>query len=86
MAIQQKRVTCTTTPTLILGNGESPLVVKVHNASGNAIYLGGGDVTSTTGYHLESTESLDITLVHSNSLYGVTASGSHAVTVIWQAL
>jgi hypothetical protein len=84
MAVQQKRVSVGTSPTLIIGNGENPIICRVHNATTGSIYLGGSDVTTSTGYHLESTESMEITLVHANSLFGIVTSGTKDLTVIWQ--
>jgi hypothetical protein len=86
MAIQQKRVTVTTSPTLVVGNGQSPIIVRVHNATTGSIFLGNSNVTSADGYHLESTESLEMTLVHGNALYGIVASGTKDMTVMWQEL
>jgi hypothetical protein len=86
MAVQQKRSTITTTPTLIVGGIANPLICRIHNTTNGAVYLGGPGVTTSNGYHLEATESFELTLIHGNSLYGVTASGSKDITVMWQEM
>jgi hypothetical protein len=70
------RVTVTTTPTLISQNGSDlgPLLLK--NKGVASVYLGAANVATTTGYELEASETLSITLGSNEAIYGIVASGT----------
>lgn len=86
MGLTQSRITVTTTPTLVLASDGDPVQIRIHNTSSAAIYLGGKDVTTSTGFHLEATADFDYTLMNGNSLWAVASSGSHAITVMGQEI
>jgi hypothetical protein len=64
---------------LIKKAGSNPIKLNLHNSSGGVIYLGGSNVSSSNGYHLNNTENLDLTLLSGNSLYGLSGSGSRDI-------
>jgi len=64
---------------LIKKAGSNPIKLNLHNSSGGVIYLGGSNVSSSNNYHISNTESLDLTLLSGNSLYGLSGSGSRDI-------
>jgi hypothetical protein len=74
MALTSGVVTCTTSPTLITSGGSSGCIVSLHNSSAAKIYIGGSTVSVTNGYHLSTNESLSLTLLPGNSIYGVASA------------
>lgn len=56
--------------------------VYLHNAGGGKVYLGGADVTSTSGFHLNNNEAMTVTVPIGESLYGISASGTNAVITL----
>ena len=67
------------TAVLIKKAGANPIKLNLHNSSGGVIYVGGANVSSANGYHLNNTESLELTLLSGNSLYGLSGSGSRDI-------
>lgn len=61
------------TATRIAGAGGSPLHLNIHSDSNTEVYIGGSDVTITTGYHLRKEDTLKIDLFPSDVLYAVAA-------------
>jgi hypothetical protein len=64
---------------LIKKAGSNPIKLNLHNSSGGVIYIGGSNVSTSNGYHLGSSDSLDLTLLPGNSLYGLSGSGSRDI-------
>lgn len=75
-------VTVTTTATLVVPADNDTREVYLHNGSGGSIYLGGSNVTSTTGYHLANNEHMAIKIPGGSSLYAITAASSHDLTIL----
>jgi hypothetical protein len=67
------------TAVVIKKAGANPIKLNLHNSSGGVIYVGGANVSSTNGYHLNNTESLELTLLSGNSLFGLSGSGSRDI-------
>jgi len=67
------------TAVLIKKAGSNPIKLNLHNSSGGVIYIGGSNVSSSNGFHLSSSDSLDLTLLPGNSLYGISGSGSRDI-------
>jgi len=64
---------------LIKKAGSNPIKLNLHNSSGGVIYIGGSNISSSNGFHLSSSDSLDLTLLPGNSLYGLSGSGSRDI-------
>lgn len=64
----------------------SPLIIDFHNESGHDVYLGGPDVTSTTGFHVSKHEHLHLSLYPGNEIYGCTAANVTTLICLEQQL
>ena len=64
----------------------SPLIIDFHNNSGHVVYLGGPNVTSTTGFHLKQDENLHLSLYAGNEIYACTASNVATLICLEQQL
>jgi len=67
------------TAVVIKKAGANPIKLNLHNSSGGVIYVGGANVSSANGYHLNNTESLELNLLSGNSLFGLSGSGSRDI-------
>jgi len=80
MALTSNVVTTNaSTAVLIKKAGTNPIKLNLHNSSGGVIYIGGPNVSSSNGFHLSSSDSVDLTLLAGNSLYGLSGSGSRDI-------
>ena len=69
-------------PEAINGIGQSEVAVRVPSG-GSVVYLGGGTaVTTSDGFAINGGETFSIDLDSTESLYGITASGTQVVHVI----
>jgi hypothetical protein len=88
MGIRAERVSVTTTAiSLAAGGDKNGVRVRVYNATGPEIYLGGldataGTVTASTGLALAGTSGVDFYVDAGESLYGIAASGTATVHVL----
>lgn len=73
MAISSLQVTVGTTPTLIYAADAGAETVHLHCETALA-WIGGSDVTTTTGYKMDINDKLTIAL-HETGLYAVSAAG-----------
>ncbi len=75
-----------TAATLIDGTASSnPMHLHIHNNdNSDAIFIGGPDVTTTTGLQLVKLDSLDLILRPGNTLYAVSNKSGHSVSFIKQ--
>ena len=71
-----------TTPVKILDSVNFEQHIYVHNEVAGAIYVGGSDVTSSTGFHLANHESQEIRVPQDNELYAITGSGAGSIHVL----
>jgi hypothetical protein len=79
MAIFASSITVTTTPTLVyLGDGAT--TSYFHSSSGTC-YLGGSDVSSSTGYQMDNGDKITID-THETSLYAITSTGTTILKVL----
>jgi hypothetical protein len=79
MAVSSANYTITTTPSQVfMGNGATN--VYLHSSSGTC-FLGGSDVTPTTGYQLDSGDKLVLS-THESAIYACTSAGSTIVKVL----
>jgi hypothetical protein len=88
--LNTKQVTVGTVSVKILPSNSNPIHVLLHNAeksSNEFIWFGGSsDVTTTTGAHLDDSETYQITLFQGNELWAITNSGTKNLHVMWQVL
>jgi hypothetical protein len=76
-------VTVGTTATLLIAADNQHRICYLHSGTGS-IYIGGSDVTSSTGIHLQNGTTMEITLPFGETLYGITASSTHTMRVLTQ--
>ena len=85
MTIATTQVTVGTAVALLAGPDEMPQRVIVHNnESSQQIFVGGSDVTTANGLHIDGKEEQTFTLNPGEALYGVVATGTNAVSVMTQ--
>lgn len=81
--MRSAQVVVGTTATLIVDADNINRVIHVHALSNTPVYLGGSDVTTSTGYLLEKDDGgLQVHLPISEKLYGVVSTGTEQVTVL----
>jgi hypothetical protein len=92
MAISHAIVSVGNTATLLtvaaLGGGKDGSTILVQNpAGGQAVFIGGSGVTSTSyGYKLAIDSSISIELNQGEALYAVVASSTQSVAVLRQGV
>ena len=88
MALQTKQVTVGTASVQILGPSNNPIHVILHNgdkSSNEYIWFGGGAaVTTSTGCHIDNSETYQLVLRPGNSLWAITDAGTKPLHVLWQ--
>jgi len=62
------------TATRIAGAAGSPLHLNLHSDSNTEVYIGGSDVTVTSGYHLRKEDTLQVDLYPGEVLYAVSSA------------
>ena len=75
-------ITVTTTATLLVASTAAATRHIYINPGANDTYIGGSTVTSTNGVDLPKNTVTEIVLPPLNALYGITASGSHAINIL----
>lgn len=80
--MKSTKVTVNTTATLIIPSDDLNRWVYIHNAGGAKIYVGGSDVTTTTGYHIANGESQELFVPAHETVYGVVASSANDIIVL----
>ena len=84
MIIATAQITVGTARVLLAAADDSAQRVTVHNNdSAQQVFLGGSDVTTSNGVHLDGKQERQITLNPGESLYGI-ASNSYVVSVMIQ--
>jgi hypothetical protein len=88
--LETKQVTVGTAAVQILGTQDNPVQVILHNAnksSNEFIWFGGSSaVTTSTGAHLDNSETYQLVLKPGNELWAITNSGTKALHVLYQEL
>jgi len=80
MPISSAQVTVTTSPTLLVAGDAQAEQVNLH--AKHTIYLGGADVTTSTGYQMDNGDKV-VLQNHESPIYGISASsGTMQVLVI----
>jgi hypothetical protein len=86
VTIATNHITLGTARAVVAGASQMSQRVTVHNnESAQQVFLGGSDVTTSNGIHLDGKEERSITLNPGEVLYGI-ASGSHSVSVMIQTM
>lgn len=75
-------VTVAATPTLIVPADDQNRWIYIHNAGGQKIYVGNGNVTTTSGYHIGNAESQELFIPSNETLYGVVSTGTNQIQVL----
>jgi hypothetical protein len=85
MAITSGHTTIGLTATHIDGASPNPSRLHIHNNDQQAnLFVGGQDVTTTTGLIIEKLDSIEISLNPGETLYGVSDQGGHVVSWLRQ--
>ena len=88
--LETKQVTIGTAAVQILGTQDNPVQVILHNAeksSNEFIWFGGSSaVTTSTGAHLDNSDTYQLVLKPGNELWAITDSGTKPLHVIAQEL
>ena len=56
--------------------------INLHNASGNNMFLGGSDVSTSNGYHLPNNTDVVVRVQQDNELWGLMATGTGSIHVL----
>jgi len=56
--------------------------INAHNSSGNNMYLGGSDVSTSNGFHLPNNTDVVILVQQDNELWGIMATGTGSIHVL----
>jgi hypothetical protein len=77
---QTSQITVTTTATLLVTANRADQMVYLH--SKHAIYVGGPNVTSSTGYLMDNGDKLSMMLSDNESLFAIAGAGSGTMQVM----
>lgn len=88
MTLFSGNTTVGTAATLIDGVAwQNPVLLHIHNNDNtDAVYIGGSNVTTSTGLKLTKEDSIEITLHQANTVYCVSSKNGHTVSWIAQRL
>lgn len=79
MPISSAQITVTTSPTLLVAGDAGAEQVNFH--SKGVIYLGGADVTTSTGYQMDNGDKV-VLQNHESPIYGICSSGTPTMQVL----
>lgn len=82
MAVLGRTVTIGTTPTLLVGETQSPKTIIISGSSVQNVYIGGSGVTTTTGTQADHIAGVPIRLGQTDAMYGVVGVGTHDIQVL----
>jgi hypothetical protein len=77
------QITVTTTATLLVPATPFDQTALLH-ASNHSLYIGGSNVTTANGYLVDHKDKLTIPVGDHKGLYGVVASGTTIVSVLYE--
>lgn len=84
MTLQTSQFTVGTAAMLIAGPDVMTQFVTIHNDNANQqVFIGGSDVSTSNGFHVDGKEEHSFTLYPGDALYAV-SSGSDNISVIIQ--
>lgn len=73
--------TVTTSATLIVSADNKERTVYLHSGTGS-VYIGGSNVTSSTGLHLPNGSTLEMVIPINETLYGITSSATQTLITL----
>lgn len=79
--MRSSAVTVNSTPTLVVAADNKNRVVYLHSGTGS-VYIGGSDVTSSTGIHLPNGTTIEISLPDGEVIYAVTSAASQTMRIL----
>jgi hypothetical protein len=79
MPIYSAQITVTTSPTLLVAADAGAEQVNLH--AKHTTYLGGADVTASTGYQMDNGDKI-VLQNHESPIYGITSSGTGTMQVL----
>ena len=71
-----------TTPVKLIDSVNFEQEIYLHNEHGSAVYVGGSNVTTGTGYELANNENVTMKIPQDNELYGITGSGTGNLHIV----
>ena len=71
-----------TTPVKLIDSVNFEQEIYLHNEHGSAVYIGGTNVTTGTGYELANNENVTMKIPQDNELYGITGSGTGNLHIV----
>ena len=74
-------VTVNATATLLIDADNKDRVCYLHSGTGS-VYIGGSDVTASTGIHLPNGTTMQITVPYKETIYGICATGTNTMRVV----
>ena len=74
-------VTVNTTATLLIAADDTTRVCYLHSGTGS-VYVGGSDVTTSTGIHLPNGTTMQLTVPFKETIYGIVTTGTQTMRVL----
>jgi hypothetical protein len=71
-----------TTRVLAVSADDTPRVVYIHHQSTNSIYLGGSDVTTSNGLHIQKDDTVAIELPSRQDIYAIASHAAQEIRVL----
>ena len=85
MTISSNQITVGTSRVQINGCSTNPSRLHIHNNDNtNDLFLGGSNVTTSNGLRLLKLDSIELSLNAGESVFAISAGGSHAVSWLRQ--
>jgi hypothetical protein len=79
------QLTVGTTAQKVASSNGSPIELHLHCASGN-VYLDGSNVTSSSGYRMDSGQTMVITLADHEELWAIASTGTSTLYMLYTVL
>lgn len=74
--------TATATASEIFHCRAEACILKIHNHSGGAVYIGQAGITPNTGYQISNNAETDITIYNEDRLFVVVAQGTATIDIL----
>ena len=80
--ISEAKALNNTTPVKVIDSVNFEQEVYLHNEHGSAVYLGGSDVTTGTGYELANNENVTMKIPQDNELYAKSEGTTGNISIL----